>query len=122
MPANSAPAADETPPRDLPCGCFVIPNDFLNEVKDLGMDGRWVEVSLWVCRACGQWWLRYFYEVEAFSGSGRWYLGAVTPQQTATLAAEQAKVTLEGLGWYYYGGTHFGGESGRAQGAIRLSP
>jgi hypothetical protein len=47
--------------------------------KELGMDGRFAQVSLLVCSRCGQQWLRYSYEVEAFSASGRWYLGLSKP-------------------------------------------
>jgi hypothetical protein len=115
-------AVPVTPQHNPSCGCFVTPYDSLTEVKDLGMDERGAKVSLWLCRVCGRWWLRYFYEVEAFSRSGRWYLGAVTAGQAAVMVADQAKATFEGLGWYYYGGTYFGGESGRTQGAIRLNP
>lgn len=84
------------------------------------MDSRFAEVSVLVCRECGQRWLRYFYEVESFSGSGRWYLGAITPEQATALSAEQAKAMLEQLSWYYYGGSYFQGRSGKTAGEILL--
>ena len=52
--------------------------------------------------------VRYFYEVEAFTASGRWYLGAITG--------------LEGLGWYFYGDSYYGGKNGRASGRTFLNP
>ncbi len=102
------------------CGCFAVPYRHLIDAKELGMDSRFAEVSVLICRDCGQRWLRYFYEVEAFSGSGRWYLGAITPEQAAALSAENAKATLEKLSWYYYGGSYFQGRSGKTAGEILL--
>jgi hypothetical protein len=89
---------------------------------ELGLDGRFAEVSVLVCQNCGQYWLRYFYEVEAFTGSGRWYLGAISPEQLSTLNLENAKGILEGLTWHYYGGSYFGGRSDKSSGAIILNP
>jgi hypothetical protein len=104
------------------CGCFASPHDHLINIKELGMDNWFAEVSLHTCRDCGQHWLRYFYEVEAFTGSGRWYLGAVTPEQISTLTPENAKDALGKLDWYYYGGSYYEGRSGRASGKIILNP
>ncbi len=86
------------------------------------MDENFGEASLHVCPDCGQYWLRYFYEVEAFTASGRWYLGAITAEQASALTADQARSILEGLDWYYYGGSYFSGRSGKAAGVILLSP
>jgi hypothetical protein len=103
------------------CGCFVAPTKPLICAKDLGLDSRFAEVTVLVCKECGQYWLRYFYEVEAFTGSGRWYLGAVMPEQASVLVVEQAKEMLENLDWYYYGGSYYEGRSGRTSGKIVLS-
>jgi hypothetical protein len=86
-------------PREA-CTCRAAPATGLIIIKELGLDSRLAEVSVLVCQECGQHWLRYLYEVEAFTGSGRWYLAANTPEQIATLAVERAKAVLEGLGWY----------------------
>jgi hypothetical protein len=66
--------------------------------------------------------LRYFYEVEAFTASARWYLGPITEEQATALGAEEAKSILEGLGWYYYGGSYFHGRTGKRSGPILLYP
>jgi hypothetical protein len=108
-------------PRDA-CPCFAAPATGLITIKELGLDSRLAEVSVLICQECGQHWLRYFYEVEAFTGSGRWYLGAITPEQFATLAVERAKAVLEGLGWYSYGGSYFQEHNGRTSGTVMLSP
>ena len=124
MAASDNIDAHEPPPPEPPeaCQCFTAPAAHLSGVKELGLDSRLAEVSVLICRRCGQHWLRYFYEVEAFSGSGRWYLGAITPDQFATLTVERAKGTLERLSWYYYGGSYYHGRNGRTSGSIVLSP
>lgn len=104
------------------CGCFIAPHHFLVNDKELGMDDNFALVSLLICSVCGQQWLRYFYEVEAFTASGRWYLGAIKAEQASLLTAENAKATLDNLSWYFYGGSYFGGQSGRASGRIILNP
>jgi hypothetical protein len=86
------------------------------------MDGNFAQVSLLTCSVCGQKWLRYFYEIEAFTASGRWYLGAIQAEQAALLTIENAKATLEELSWYFYGGSYYGGRSGRTSGRIFLNP
>jgi len=102
------------------CGCSAVPYRHLTDARELGMDSRFAEASVLVCRECGRHWLRYFYEVEAFTGSGRWYLGAIPPEQASRLGPEEAKATLEGLSWYYYGGSYFEGRSGKTSGTIPL--
>lgn len=104
------------------CNCLVAPQDHLVVFRELGMDSRFAEVSILVCRDCGQHWLRYFFEVEAFTASARWYLGPITAEQSSALSAEDARSLLEGLNWYYYGGSYFHGRSGKTSGPIFLNP
>ena len=104
------------------CDCLANPHDHLTVFRELGMDSRFAEVSVLVCQDCGQHWLRYFYEVEAFTASTRWYLGPISAEQSAALSAEDAKSILEGLRWYYYGGSYFHGRSGKSSGPILLNP
>ena len=102
------------------CTCFSAPNRSLTLIKDLGMESHYAEVSLLTCPVCGQDWLRFFYELEAFTASGRWYLGAIDPQQAAILSAENAQKILENLGWYFYGGSYFGGKIRKGSGMMHL--
>jgi len=114
------PSENQQPePRDA-CACFTAPSTHLIAVKELGLDSHLAEVSVLLCQECGQHWLRYLYAVEAFTGSGRWYLGRITPEQFATLTVEQAKAILEGLGGYYCGGSYYQGRTGRLSGTITL--
>jgi len=110
------------PEQAASCGCFSEPHQFLVNNKELGMDDNFAEVSILICSLCGQHWLRYFYEVEAFTASGRWYLGAIQSEQAALLTAKSAKATLDNLSWYFYGGSYYGGRSGRTSGRITLNP
>jgi hypothetical protein len=82
------------------------------------MDSIFAQVSLLRCPVCGQHWLRYHYEMEAFTASGRWYLGAIPAEQAELLIAEDARSMLESLSWYFYGGSYFDGRSGRASGSL----
>jgi hypothetical protein len=50
------------------------------------------------------------------------YLGAITPEQLASLTVVQAKAVLEGLGWYYYGGNYYQGRNGRPSETFTLIP
>ena len=110
------------PESTVLCGCFTAPYNHLENHKELGMDDKYAVVSLLICSVCGQVWLRYFYEIEAFTASGRWYLGAIQAEQAALMTLENAKVALESLAWYFYGGSYYGGQSGRSSGQIYLNP
>jgi hypothetical protein len=86
----------------------------------IGVDetnGRFGEVSVETCKACGQMWLRYFVEYEFFSESGRWYRGPVTPEMVESLKPEQAPELLASLPWRFSGGSYF-----RSQGQKGTGP
>lgn len=105
---------------DQDCTCLAAPYGQLVCYQELGMDDHYAEVSLLVCPICGRSWLRYFFEIEAFAGSGRWYLGEITAGQVKHLKAENAKETLEGLNWYFSGGSYFGGRISKSSGRIMI--
>jgi len=102
------------------CTCFAASPSHLVLVEELGMDERFGEVSLHRCADCGRKWLRYFYENEAFTKSGRWYLGAISEEQAESLSLYNAKSMLEGLDWYFHGGSYYETQFGRAHGQIWL--
>jgi hypothetical protein len=114
---EDAIATDDLLEPLLPCTCFNEPSPELSEVVSLGMDSHFGEGMLLKCPLCGQMWLRYFYENEAFSRSGRWYLGPVPVPVTD---AKEVKSTLEGLEWYFFGGSYFDGQTGKSSGKIWL--
>ncbi|MDI1315138.1 hypothetical protein [Prosthecobacter sp.] len=89
--------------------CFEHgPGEFDAEV--IGVDetnGRYGDVSVRTCRACGSRWLHYFAEYESFSRSGRWILGLLPDQLLLPLTALNAVPILDSLPWHYYGGSAF---------------
>jgi hypothetical protein len=109
---------DSRPEQD--CPCLVAPFGQLVRYQDLGMDDSYAEVSLLVCPLCNRLWLRYFFELEAFTGSGRWYLGVITAGQARRLKAENARETLEAVSWYFSGGSYFDGRISKSSGRIML--
>jgi hypothetical protein len=115
---DAAMAAGETLPSES-CSCFQSPGKGLITSRELGMDANFGEISMFSCAQCGQMWLKYLYEVEAFTGSGRWYLGAISPAG-ASLTVENAKTTLESLDWYFCGGSYYNGQISKTSGAIVL--
>lgn len=76
----------------------------------VGADKDYGEVSVYRCKRCGCYWLQYLIEYEYLSRAGRWFRGAITPQVAASVGPETAKKILEGLDWYYRGGSAFGGK------------
>jgi hypothetical protein len=98
-------------PEPAECRCATPPLDHRDyERKELGVDsarGRFGDVAIERCRHCGQAWLHYHYEMEAFSRSGRWYRGLLTPEQAARATAGNALEILAELPWHLYGGSFF---------------
>ena len=81
--------------RSSHCRCLVAARGDLELVRDLGLDDHLAQVSLLACPECGTYWLRYSYEVEAFTGSGRWFLGTLPARQVLALTVASARETLE---------------------------
>lgn len=96
---------------DLDCSCSEPPfshSDF--ESRSVGIDetgGRFAEVSVEVCKSCGQEWLHYFYEYEAISGSGRWYRAMISHDEAAGVTSATAVQLLGRRNWHFRGGSYF---------------
>lgn len=93
------------------------------DTVSLGVDetnGRFGEVSVETCKACGNVWLRYFVEYEFYSESGRWYRGLVTREMLQSLKPEQAPELLTNLPWYFYGGSYFRTPGRKGSGTITI--
>lgn len=76
----------------------------------IGVDmtnSRYGEVSVDTCKSCGTHWLTYFVEYEAFTASGRYFRGMVSPEQLPGLTAERAAEVLGSLPWHFRGGSYF---------------
>lgn len=99
----------QPPPGE--CRCATPPIDHRDyEPADMGVDddhGRFADVRIDRCRWCGRLWLQYHHELEAFSRSGRWYRGIITPGQAARATSANALQILAELPWHLYGGSFF---------------
>ncbi|MDP3676347.1 MAG: hypothetical protein Q8R44_14840 [Novosphingobium sp.] len=109
---------------DAECRCMNPPFNHADfKTTRIGVDeagGRFAEVSIERCRRCGQRWLRYFFEIEGLSRSGRWYRGAISREQAKQATPANGLTTLSGLGWHFYGGSYFDTAGGRS--SVPLSP
>ncbi len=89
--------------------------------RQLGTDRVFGEVSVKRCRVCGRYWLRYFYENEGFTGSGRWFMGEISSDDVAAVTADDALALFEKMDSYHFGGSYFGGRTGTTSGPIMPS-
>jgi len=92
------------------CICFQSTQQKEVPFSAVGMTDDYADITIGKCPKCGQVWLRYLYENEGFTGSGRWYLGAISELQANTIQVNQAKAILETLDWYWVGGSYYGGQ------------
>ncbi len=81
-------------------------------------EGRYADVKISKCRTCGQLWLRYFVEYEAFSRSGRWARGRIEEARALTIQPHEGPSFLARLPSYLYGGSWFDGEEGERSGPM----
>lgn len=102
------------------CECQTSPSQNLSDVHELGLDEHYGQITVLACPRCGQFWLKYFYENEGFTASGRWYLGAISADQFPGLTLENVILTLEKLDWYFVGGSYYGGQISKGSGKIFL--
>lgn len=109
-------------PADCPCLARGPMRGTFDETP-LGTDttdGRYGDVSVRACRACGRRWLHYAVEYEAFTGSGRWYAGILPDGAETGLTPEGAAPLLESLPWHVHGGSYFGHAGRRGSGRLHL--
>jgi len=110
---------------EQPCLCLDAPlaSNQYELIAHLGVDttrGRYGEVTIRRCRHCGRWWIHYHVEYEAYSGSGRTFMGLITPHAAETLRPEAAVSYLNSLDWHLYSGSYFGGKAGRTRGPVQV--
>jgi len=106
------------------CQCFKPPfnyNDFKS--TSIGIDktnGRFGEVTIETCIKCSHLWLHYFYEIEAFEHSGKWYRGSINTEQLSKIKPENAVLYLKSLDWHFFGGSYFGIDGMKSTSNINL--
>jgi hypothetical protein len=80
-------------------------------VRYVGRDpteGRYADVSVIRCERCRRLWLRYQWEVEAFTASGQWYEAVIDDATAATVTPESAYQVIGSARWRIVGGSYFG--------------
>jgi hypothetical protein len=93
------------------CLCLEGDTHYQNfDERSLGVDRDFGEATVWRCKRCGRYWLEYHVEYEHLTAAGRWFRGIITPEMAASADAASAKRILEGLDWYFRGGSAFGGK------------
>ncbi len=105
------------------CKCMEPKNRGGFDSVLIGIDethGRFGEVSIQTCNRCGNKWLYYFVEYEAFSESGRWYRGLVTEDVARSVTPETAVTVLENLDWRISGGSYFRSTGRKGTGPIHV--
>jgi hypothetical protein len=106
------------------CRCLTPPFSYADfDSRPVGTDttnGRYGEVTIETCRHCGQHWLHYLIEYEAFARSGRWYRGLVSDEVARTVTPEGAVAVLESTTTRYAGGSFFESTGFRHVGAVRV--
>lgn len=112
--------------KEEQCKC-MIPSlrtaDF--SIVQIGTDetnGRFGDVSIATCKTCGQQWLCYQLEYEAFSRSGRWYRGAISPDDAEAMKPEAAVTAIVKMDWYFAGGSYFNSTGLKMSGTPSVDP
>jgi hypothetical protein len=81
-------------------------------------EGRFADVDLIRCGACGRLWLRYAVEYEIFTASGRWATVPISEETAATVTPKNAAGVIESAPWHIFGGSYFGHSGNRGRGRI----
>jgi hypothetical protein len=110
--------------KDVFCKCCTPPfnaSDFL--IVELGTDvssGKWGDVTVEQCKACYTYWIKYLYENEAFSKSGRWFRAVLADNWRYSISSESVIAYLEQLDWYYYGGSYYETAGKKGKGTLNF--
>lgn len=87
-----------------PCTCYTrMPPG--STWEELGVDvtnGRYGDVSVATCSACGRRWLNYSAEFEGFRASGRLIRGILPSDQAVPFPPEEAIPNFNRMRWFYY--------------------
>jgi hypothetical protein len=98
------------------CVCYADPLRGFG--TSIGTDSRYADVSVTQCPVCGRSWLRYQYEFEFFSNSGRWFLGPLRRDMVEGVTAENAKELFEEMLWHFAGGSYYDGIIRKISGSL----
>jgi hypothetical protein len=106
------------------CRCRTPPFNYRDfEEAPVGRDptnGRYGDVAIETCRACGNLWLTHSVTYEGFSRSTRWYRGLVSAEVAASVTPETAVAVLDGLDWHFAGVSYFGSSGAKGSGPVHM--
>lgn len=109
---------------DPECPCMNPPFDHSGfKRKFVGTDeagGRFADVAVLRCRRCGQRWLDYRFEIEGFSGSGRWYRVPVEKADATRVTATNALASMARFPWHFCGGSYYRSAGMRVDAPLRV--
>jgi hypothetical protein len=95
----------------LDCYCLssgpVYPD--VVEKRSIGTDrtdGRYADVTTFKCGRCNRRWLRYQFENEEISQSGRWTEALIAEATLIHINPENAEKFIEVQDWYIFGGSY----------------
>jgi hypothetical protein len=71
-----------------------------------------------VSQKCGQLWLRYQVEYEAFTESGRWAEAIISEEEAMNMTPEAAAGFLDAAEWHIFGGSYWGHAGQRGHGRL----
>ena len=109
--------------NEMSCACLDAGPRHADAIveRDLGVDpteGRYADVSLIRCARCRRLWLRYQYEFEAFSRSGRWAEAPIDEKDAATITPEAAAEFIHVAEWHLFSGSYWGHSGKRGKGPL----
>lgn len=105
----------------MDCRCTQPPfrsSEF--QLRHLGVDAHWGEVSVQTCRQCQRSWLNYLIEEEHHSRSGRWWRAPLPAAAAADLDAAGARAFIEHCSWCFVGGSWLDSSGMRVSAPIRI--
>jgi len=98
------------------CVCYTEPLRGFGSL--IGTDSRYADIFVTQCPGCERYWLRYQYEFEFHSNSGRWFLGPLRRDLVESVTAEKAKELFEEMLRYFAGGSYYDGRIRKVSGAL----
>jgi hypothetical protein len=94
------------------CHCMNPPFCYLDfDSVSLGEDKtqkvNTTEVTIETCKSCGPKWIMYFFEHPLIGHSGTWHRWLITDEMASFVRADNAITFIEGLEWYFRGGSFY---------------
>jgi len=86
----------------------------------IGEDSHGADVSLSVCKFCGDIWLRYFIEEPHYSRSGRWWRVKISVEDKPSVSTTTARTFVERSAAGFAGGSFFNSQGHAVTAPIRV--